>query len=632
MNGEEVHSFRIPGYMLPAFFFKREKRPQTIGYFYVYDLNDNLIATIDVARHLQVVTSADFDGFGYVQNRIENGQDVFPDNDPDDQNFKNYIFPCGKYYIRLEEADAVKKYYSEVFEVVNDAAVTDGNELVLNGTFGNSGTSLANWNTSGSVAAVPGFGAQYTGGATGSILSQVINGAQDNDNHFYKVSFIITGWNDLGDPTRYVRVHFNNDYVMNSVYVNTIGVYTYYLKNVSKIDIHTYNGEVTFSIGNISVQKIYGHENHVSLSVNRSCKFPNSIDSDNYKYYNFFLFDARILAPEYGEVIKEDDNGDFEKVTSFVRPFKKHQLTPLLLPEPVMDGLAQLNTFDEVEIYDAINQNIFILNSTERLTKFRSIQQFETKTEWQGSDCYALATISFDENLALFDKCCDDDGGIIHCFDFDEPESMPVIEAEIVDGHFHISLTNTPALSAAFVSLFYKKQAIADYVDCDGITENDTNTGIVIPFNDFAADGIDYFPPDLLGYAYKFYIIVSQIGCVDTVTSAEVCPGVCFHLEVTDHCWIESDVFGNTFWTIRTDINVNLCGATGIVVELYDEGGAVWFEPTVNSYPIPDGASSPEFVFADTVATLSDVHKIRLKSGSNYSNEVTMVHAFTPCP
>lgn len=629
-NGEEPHSFRIPNYTLPSFFFKREKRSLDINYFYVYDLNDNLVVAMD-GIYLHKVSSADFDGFGYVPNRIENALDVFADAAPGDSEFNNYLLPCGRYYIKLSESDNIKSYYSEVFEVTDAPAITDKEELIVNGTFSGG---LTNWLTNGTWSVAAGQ-AVYAGGGGGYILSQPIN-TTDDDHHFYKVSFRINVYNDLGDATRYLRVYFNGLDALNSVVVKGNGTYTYYVKNVSQFYIQHLNGEVRFNIDDISCQKVVGHEKHVSLLLARDCKFPNSIDKANYNYFNSYLLDALILAPEYGAVNKQDENGDFEKVFTYVRPFKTHQLSPMLLSEPVADALAQLNTFDITEIYDGIKNDIFRINSIERLTKFRSIQSFDVKIEWQQpNDCYMLANISFEENLSGWDKCCDDAQEILPCFDPDAPADefiQPEIEVTFVDGHFHISLINAPiGMGASYCELLYKKQATADFTDCDGIGSVDTLAAVSVPYSVFADAGIDFYIPDLAGFAYKFAVLFTQVGCPDVFafsTSACHNPCIYFNAAVTG-CYNISVVGGHTVYSVESNLDLSICELGGITIELYNSNTSTWFEPGVSSYPLPEGVSHPQLVFDDTQAALpGHVTMARLrKSGVTYDETTVTLGA-----
>lgn len=520
-NGEEFHSFRVPNYTLPSFFFKRNKRAEVIQDFRVYDLDDNLIATLNDLRHLHVVSSPNFDGYGYVPNRIENGLSTFSDPSAGgDQNYDNYLLPCGKYYILIsEQSNTGKSYYSEIFEVVDSTPITDANELVLNGGFA---TDFSGWLTSGtwSIAASK---AVYAGGGGGFILDQIINNPDDDGIHFYRFSVTITNYNDSGDATRYLRIYCNGLDAMNSIFIRANGTYTFYFKKASRVIIQSFNGTVTFNVDDISIQRVVGAEEHVMLTLSKSCKFPNSIDKANHNYFNNYLLDAVILEPEYGEERVENENGDIEKVLSFVRPFKRHKIEPMLQPEPVADALAQLNTFDIAEVYDGWKDNIFLLNSLLSELIIRSIQAFESKFEWQQGECYMLANIAFEENLALFDKCCDDTQEIAACLD--PTEEIIIAQEGVVDHpHYHISLVNTPTgLSGAMISLYYDKQLRSAFTDCASVPGGMTYTGISIPYDDFAADGIDFFVNDYTLYTYKFYVVATQIGCEDSITSAGVC-------------------------------------------------------------------------------------------------------------
>jgi hypothetical protein len=223
--------------------------------------------------------------------------------------------------------------------------------------------------------------------------------------------------------------------------------------------------------------------------------------------------------------LKEDENGDFEKVYSFVRPFKKYSLQPMLLSEPVADALAQLNTFDIAELFDSINNDVFLLNSNERLTQFRSIQSFEMKFEWQDKDCYMLANISFEENLAVYNKCCDDNEDVAPCFDPEDPLTELTIAVDFLTDHFHISASNTPTdLEGTFITIAYRKVAIGGYIDCSTIGGAETLTGIEMPYADFLANGADFYVSDVADYVYSFFVNVTQLRC-DGVSSDAVCSG-----------------------------------------------------------------------------------------------------------
>lgn len=627
---QELHTFRVPGYSVPSFFFKREKRPSSVDQMWVMDLNDNVVINI-AGDHIHNIATADYDGIGYVHEKIQANNHLITSPAPGDLGYEDYILPCGKYYILIAESVTGKTYYSEIFEVVDDEAITDNQELVVNGTFN---SNFSNWLIDGPWT-ISSAKALVTSGVAGDYIKQTVNNANDDDMHFYKVSFDISSFIDLAGVTSYVRVFFNGDSdYMNSVVVKPpvqpfTGSYTFYVKNVSEIVVKIMQGNITFQIDNISVQKVTGHTDHVSMLLSKTCKFPNSIDSANYKYFNYFLLDALIAAPEYGEVLKEDENGDFEKTLSFVRPFKKYQIEPMLLPEPVADALAQLNTFDFVELYDGTKNDIFRLNSADPLTQFRSIQAFETKTEWQGSDCYMLATVSFEENLAVHDKCCDDSEDIIECFDKDDVDSQPVIAAEFDTDHFHISLENDPVgLSAAWVHLYFQKVSIVSYSDCESIGGTSTYSGISVLFTEFEANGIDFYVPDYEDFVYKFFIRVSQITC-DTYDSEKVCApcvdGVYGTIFSADGCWHETD---SGFMIVSVyepytpwEFIIGACDE--YVLEFFDTNGNVWREPDEYAF-----AGTAPFFLESTVPDTSTLTKIRLNfgSGAYYSNEVTIGH------
>lgn len=621
--GEEIHSFKVPNYMLPSFFFKREKRVNAIGLTRVYNINGTLAAAIPTADLLQV-SSPEFDGIGYVPKRINNILAEFASVATNDEPYENYLLPCGKYYYELHETFNGRIYYSEVFEVVDKTILVDSNELVLNGGFD---VDLANWVTSGSWAVTSGK-AVYSGGGTSRLLAQTITDSGIDDIHFYQFTVTISNYNDSGDATRYLRAFCEWPHPTNSIYINGNGTYTFYFTGVHTVALQAFNGDVTFKIDNISIKKVVGAEEYVSMLLSQSCKFPNSIQKEAYNFFNYFLFDAKILQPEYGEVLKEDENGDFEKTLSFVRPFKKHQMTPLLLPEPVADALAQLNTFDIVEIYDADRQDSFLLNSTKRLTQFRSIQSFETKFEWQENGCYMLSDISFEENLALFDKCCDDAQEVCPCFN---AEQKLQISVSFVAGRFLIESLNGDGegqepfegAECAMVRLSYTKGLLIDYVDCHTLDGVYVSAGISVPYSEFLENGIAFYVNDADTTVYKFLLTASQVGCDDECESNLACAGG-HYINSFDGCSA-----GDTFFAvIKSIIGVSTDG-DACTMEFYDTNGSLWRAPSSYSFgdvsAVADGASTKWPTFTTVVVPNTDtLTKVRLNfGGGNYSNAVS---------
>jgi hypothetical protein len=396
--------------------------------------------------------------------------------------------------------------------------------------------------------------------------------------------------------------------------------------------VQLFNGAITFGITHISVQKVVGHEKHVGMMLTRDCKYPNSIDIDNFNYFNYFLFDALLNAPQYGEVLKQDENGNFENVASFARPFKKHQLSSMLLPEPVADALAQLNTFDQAEIYDGHKHDLFVRNSSSPAIVNRSIQIFETKMDWQNdANCYTLAIVGFDENLNTWDSCCDDAGGVLPCFDPDgESFVQPAIEVTQEGTHFHIALSNTPVgMEGTMVQLLYSTQDVGDYTNCEGVPTPSQLAGIEMSYTDFAANGIDFYGGDLAGKVFKFSCYFTQVGCDSFALSTEACSEPCLYIiEATGWCYTRGDFPGGaTIYDVTAPITIATCGLTDITVELFSTAISDWFEPVVYTYPLPDGSSTPHFDFDNFLSGIispSDITKMRLKRGTVYSNEVVI--------
>lgn len=510
----DLSSFIYPGYYLPAFFFMRPKRPDTISSLKIFDINGTQVAVIAASR-LHIVTTAMYDGIGYTGGILRNESTINANG-----RYINETLPCGVYYYELTEANTGKKYYSEVWRVVDNAVATSEDEHVINGTFL---ATMAAWTTTGTWG-VSGGVANYTGGIVGNdvVLYQPISAGYSPLG--YQVSFTITNYSSVG-PANYLQVRTVSGNTSQSILVTGNGTYTFYVDRLECIEVYLYGFSFNFSIDNISAKMISGLEGIVTIYLANRCKVPNNID-DRYFYYNVLMLDALVIEPEYGEELKQEENGDIEKVNSFVRAFKRHRIDPMLLSEPVTDAISQLNAFDTGGIHDGGRDIFYQLFSDTPDYVRRNVSNFESSFEWQEGQCYCIVRTFFDENLAIKDKCCDSNTDIEPCFDGDT-EIEIALSLNCDTKIFNIYQSNTPTgLGGAFVKLYYKKIANDDYEGNCGFAATVLYSGINIPYAEFIANGIDFYAADAADYVYAFYVQLTQIGCDDTISSPVVCRGV----------------------------------------------------------------------------------------------------------
>jgi hypothetical protein len=581
----ETHTIKVPNFTLPSFFFTREKRSNEIEYFEILDLNNTVVATINVS-YLQMITSATYDGFGYACKVIKREEDF------EDSGYNNFVLPCGFYYIKLTEKFNGHRYYSEIFEAIepNDLNVKLGGNLVSNSSFN---TDFHDWLTIGSWSIISGV-ATYAGGGGGYILRQPLSNVPANKNRFYSISFTISSFTP--SPGAYLRIYTNGLDGVNSVKVEANGEYIFYTNKASDIIIQQIDGAVTFGIDDISVNEILGYDGYVSLILGKDCKFPNSVNPDNFYYYNLILLDTYLLEPQYGEDSTENENGVNEKVLSFVRAYKKWAFNSLLLPEFMVDGMAQLNTFDVAEINSGATQMWYYRNSEMEPERVKSIQNFDVNPEWQPLSCYALVNVSFEETLSLKSNCCDDASDIISCPDL-ETEVVIEISQDAANNRFHITLSNSPTgLNGSYVVLQYQATPVDDYVDCDTGLSPSSST-ISKPFVEFAADGIYFYANDMFETIYRFRLVAQQIGCPDSILSNTVCaikPALILN-SITE-TGLGANCPANT---IRTDSSIALY--TGVMLQFFiNDGSTGWITVTAPGSVLPsvaDGVQVADGIF-----------------------------------
>lgn len=496
------YNFITPKWLFPSFAFTRERFYGLIDSFEVYHEDGTWFCNVKKSL-LQIKTD------------VENSIDylIFRGLTPISGNSGEIIreWPCGCYYYKIVSEDHV--YYSEIFCVeTNDAIVYERNH-VLEGDFLQDFT---NWQTYASTAdwtsLENGFAA-YGGGATNLVvLQQTTLGV---GSYITAITFTV---NSSGSVFLAISVNNTSAEIF---LVTAPGTYTIYSRSPTQFKVTNVDG-TAFEIGNISIRKIIGMKEHVGLRVQNTCRGINvgSLDSE---YNDKIWLDAKVLQPQYGEDIKQDENGDFEKIDSFVRAYKQYDISPLPLPEFLIDALAKLNTYDYVSINNGVDERFFIYGLEPGLKNTITISNIKLKNEWDELGCYGMVNLSFEESMAIKRSCCDS-VNIVSC---EEIIETPVITYSIPSPdyprEFQITAYN-PLPNHCWVRLFIATAAHdpGSLFLCDLIPPEDyLDSGVVIRSEDFNNNGLLYEYQLVGGQPTDVcvYIIVFQPGCSGQKTS-----------------------------------------------------------------------------------------------------------------
>lgn len=520
-KNENLHSLIASQHIMPGFCFKRKIDGYSFDVNYsgtlgVYDINLNLVAQIPN----QQVEFYQSDGYEYVKLRPHRGYFAVTNGNSylDDSTYmkiKPGELSCGWYHYILtltkNQGIEQKLYCSEMFQITDDEVVTDKINLVENGDFVNG---LIGWNTAGTWSFSGGV-ATNSANAGGLVLDRDII-ITDSSKYRYKISFYVESINLLSSPFDglEIRVYHSSTYKeIQALRVRTTGQFIFYADDVNTFRL--YATQCTFAISNLRIEKIIGYEQKVYLQAENLCRNIAALPGEN--YFDFTLLDAEILSPEYGEELKQDENGNLEKLNSFARAFKLFDIEPLLLPEFMIDFISKLNTFDYVHVYDGKLKRLFELNTTVDETEAISINNFVLKNQWEGNDVYGLINLQFEQNLAIKNTCCDE-VDICNCDEDFEPliqvtqqEEDYVVNISPVGGPSSVS-NIYPACS--LVELWYGVATGQTDIDCEGLPAYQItyrSSGIIVSGEEFNENGIDFQMED--GKSYCFYVKVTQNGC-----------------------------------------------------------------------------------------------------------------------
>lgn len=506
-EGDDLHTLYCPNYQLPPFAFTMPRYNQPIGDFTIFNAATNTAVFSlyirgdkdwDVTKQV-VLYPTDANGVDYI---IGTGNILTTAND-------TFTLDCGCYYIVITRGDPesanFKKLYSEVFCVKDNAAITDGENILVNGDFSQG---FYSWTNAGGLVIAGGKASLLANVHSGVVLSKSVSTNDSGCSRFkYKVTFTISGY-VANNPGSFIGISvmsgIGGDFYKR---VTGNGTYTFYSDLVTHFKVYE-EVFINFSIDNISIERVIGMEDMVGITTKNTCRGANAVVSC---FADKFYLDARILETEYGETLKQDENGDFEQVNSFCRAFKKHPLEPLLLPEFIIDTLAKLNAFDYVGINKGEGPKVVYVLGPEGSVYNIPIATFELKNDWVGAGCYGLARLMFEETIALKNSCCDD-VSVNECIDYEALETTP--EINLTPGSGFVTITPV----ADFPTNSYIEVLTAPYsVDCDG---DYTSTGIILITEQFNTSGFVFPYP---GEAVCLKIRLYQTACdTEFVTNAVI--------------------------------------------------------------------------------------------------------------
>ena len=501
----DLHAYKVPNYQLPAFVFSRDTYFGAIDSFQIINAEDNTLVldlnvdTLYADPDIRIYPSA-AEEKDYI---VYRGLVIV---DPDNAN-ANYLLACGCYYLKIVSSNKI--YFSEVFCSISNEDIVYDYELARNGDFAQA---FFGWTANAGMSISVGGMAELATTIPGNtlVLSQNISAFSGIK---WKVTFTIDDF-VLVNPGSMVRVSVADNRIFD---ITADGSYYFYADSISKVWVTAVDG-ATFKIDDISINPVIGMKEYVTVVMKNICRGANAIDEN---FIDRLWLDAMILEPEYGEVIKQNENGDFEQVNSFARAFKRFDLSPMLLPECIVDTLAKANTFDYFGINNGADELLYLYGNYD--LGFIPIQNFSLKSAWQSPSCYSLVNFNFEQTIAMKNTCCDEIV-IDTCVELDELDPLPSIQTP---ENVNAITTFTPVTdlpSGYFVELFLYLFA-GTIADCDAIDLADyDSTHVVVTSDEFNADGITYRwnilnTEDIQGCAY---VRIFKPGCTNEMNSNKV--------------------------------------------------------------------------------------------------------------
>lgn len=538
-QNQTLHTYKVPRNQLPAFAFSRDKYYGLIDSWGIIPAGSTIpilsyssadIGTLFYEAPIKIYPSTQ-DGLDYIVHRPE----VIVDPSDD---MATYELPCGCYYIAISSGQ--KTFYSEIFCAVDAVPITAEDNLVLNGDFSQA---FSNWNNLGAMT-IDGNQAVLSGAYNAAVLTQNISTIPTTIMSPALVEFTIDDL-VLPNPGSGVDVHLSAE----EWYHASSGRNTFYVANPAFLQFALVAvDEATFKVSNISIKMIVGYEGFVTMRMANTCRGVAKFDEG---FAETLMLDAEILKPEYGEIVRENENGDFENINSFARAFKKFDVSPMLLPECIIDTLSKANTYDTFIVNNGIDKTVYCQGEDD--LKDITISNFGLQNAWQEPECYGLVDFSFEQTLAIKNACCDTTV-IDDCVNLDEV-SADIEITGYPDGGGVLITPQTPFPDNCYVELF-----VANAADCDAEGTEYFSTSVVVSTEEFNENGLVAWVEE--GNEYCFKVKLYQTTCDSYKFSDGIhfnCDTIDFEIEYTS----QGIVGGNAITVTPTDplpagLNVSL--------------------------------------------------------------------------
>jgi len=350
---------------LHPFMFTRAASAETLTTFTIKDVSDTVIETIPNNR-IEILNAGSIDYIYCNFNRT--GVDSIP---------------CGLYYYELTFDTEV--YYSEIFRVIDKDIDFKANNIAVNGEFT---TNLSGWTTTGTVSQIT------TGGSGAAQLSYPSTMYQNAPGEsFVKIEIVTIAGYTAGMYFSYGGYTFNLPPNTTSTFYVPSGVrYT-----IGNDDAASSNDLTVSSVRIYEIEKVSCY----NLIVNRSSCNKNSIPYSNTAYTDVFIFDAELAEPTYPTEIENDQDGNRNKVQTFLKVLKQWEmLGSSALYEPLVDEFHKL----------PLNNCIYIFNDIwkKEFKTFEETLDIAIDSEWNGEDrCNALVKLTINETLVVANACCE---------------------------------------------------------------------------------------------------------------------------------------------------------------------------------------------------------------------------------
>lgn len=365
----------LSGYTHP-FIFTRVASSNDITTFRIYDSNDTLIETLDNS----LITIINAGAIDYI---ICNFDSLGIDPN----------LPCDHYYYQL--IFGTETYYSEIFRTIDKDIELINEDIAVNGDFN---TDLSGWTVDGATWD-SGGGGRASIGALGDSIAQETLGTGMVKITVNVLSTFLTGMEfNYGVWSKEIIPGDNVFYIPSGT--------TFTILNNDDVDFNS------LTVVSVTIFQIERVECYNLIVAKNSCN-KNNIPYPDSAYADVFIIDSELYEPEY---VREDENeqdGNKDKSTTFMRIDKRWVLSgskPLY--EPLVDELQKLPANDCIYIFNDVWKKSFIA--------FEDTLDIETRSTWFDTNkCNAMVDLIIDENLVINNACCEEIEDLECCVSFD---------------------------------------------------------------------------------------------------------------------------------------------------------------------------------------------------------------------